>query len=87
MDTGPSTNSTTITTTQKPTQALLEFCFPKDAEPLPAYLGPLPSFVIIDCGNSQYCDPIDYEISYMNDTLIGKYLGYSNLFIISYQHT
>ena len=65
---GPPTISNT-TITQKPTQAPIELCFPKNAEPLPADLDPLPPFVTtIDCGIFQYCEPI-------NDTLIRKHFG------------
>ena len=60
--TGPPTTSTT----QKPFS--MEVCFPKDAEPLPAVLDPLPPFVtIIECGSTQNCEPISERF--------GKYLG------------
>ena len=40
-------------TTQKP----LDFCFPKDATPLPAGM-PLPYFInIIECESTEYCEP------------------------------
>ena len=73
--TGPPTTATT-STTPKP----LEFCYPKDAKPIPTFMEPIKGFkpiiTIIECGSNQYCEP-DWKN-------FGKDLGYLELFIISY---
>jgi hypothetical protein len=78
MYTGPPTTSTTTTittttTTQKPLGPLdpldsLDLCVPKDADPLPAFMYPLPKFVnIIECGSTQYCEPkFGYNLGYLD---------------------
>ena len=78
MYTGHPTNFTT-TATQKPQKQDPKeevFCFTKDADPLSADLNPIPPFItIIECGSSQYCEPIFEHI---------PEIGYLKLFIISY---